>query len=86
MKDIRVLEQRIQNLEYYTSLSLLETAILLIYLLLDENGLNKFKSGFFVDNFTTILLKKGISAVKNSIDIKRKELDHHTTQMPLICS
>ena len=51
MHDIKVLEDRIRNLEYYTSLSLLEskTSNLLIQ---DANGLNKFKSGFFVDNFS----------------------------------
>jgi hypothetical protein len=51
MHDIKVLEDRIRNLEYYTSLSLLEskTSNLLIQ---DSNGLNKFKSGFFVDNFS----------------------------------
>jgi hypothetical protein len=54
MKDIRTLESRISNLEYYTNLSLLEieTKDLLIE---DENGLNRFKSGFFVDNFSTDL-------------------------------
>lgn len=52
MKDIRNLESRVSNLEYYTSLSLLEleTKDLLIE---DENGLNRFKSGFFVDDFST---------------------------------
>ena len=51
MRDIKILEDRIRNLEYYTSLSLLEskTSNLLIQ---DSNGLNKFKSGFFVDNFS----------------------------------
>ena len=43
MKDIRKLEQRIKNLEYYTSLSLLETATANLFVT-DENGLNKFKS------------------------------------------
>lgn len=51
MHDIKVLEDRIRNLEYYTSLSLLEskTSNLLIQ---DSTGLNRFKSGFFVDNFS----------------------------------
>ena len=73
MKDIRVLEQRIQNLEYYTTLSLLETDTANLFVS-DENGLNKFKSGFFVDNFTTVLPQETGVALKNSIDIKRKEL------------
>ena len=50
MSDIGRLEQRLENVEYYTRLSLLEsdTANLTI---VDSNGLNRFKSGFFVDNF-----------------------------------
>jgi len=50
MRDIGKLEKRIENLEYYTSLSLLEkqTAELVIP---DAAGQNKFKNGFMVDNF-----------------------------------
>ena len=50
MADIGRLEKRLENVEYYTRLSLLEsdTANLQI---VDSNGLNRFKSGFFVDNF-----------------------------------
>ena len=51
MDDIGKLEQRIKNLEYYTSLSLLETNTSNLFIP-DEEGLNRFKSGFFVDNFT----------------------------------
>ena len=50
MVDIRQLEKRIQNLEYYTSLSLLETNTANMFVP-DSQGLNRFKSGFFVDNF-----------------------------------
>lgn len=51
MRDIGKLEKRIDNLEYYTTLSLLEqeTAALTIT---DASGLNRFKNGFIVDNFT----------------------------------
>jgi hypothetical protein len=50
MRDIGRLEQRIKNLEYYTSLSLLEkeTADLQI---LDVNNVDRFKNGFIVDPF-----------------------------------
>jgi len=50
MADIGRLEKRLEQVEYYTALSLLEqdTANLQIT---DANGLNRFKSGFFVDNF-----------------------------------
>ena len=50
MRDIGRLENRIKNLEYYTSLSLLEkeTADLQI---LDSNNVDRFKNGFIVDPF-----------------------------------
>lgn len=50
MRDIGRLENRIKNLEYYTSLSLLEkeTADLQI---LDSNNVDRFKNGFVVDPF-----------------------------------
>lgn len=50
MRDIGKLETRIKNLEYYTSLSLLEkeTSTLTIQ---DAAGLDRFKNGFLVDNF-----------------------------------
>ena len=50
MRDIGRLEHRINNLEYYTSLSLLEkeTADAQI---LDSNNVDRFKSGFIVDPF-----------------------------------
>lgn len=50
MKDIGLLEKRINNIEYYTSLSLLEVAADTLQIK-DENGLDRFKSGFLVDNF-----------------------------------
>ena len=51
MRDIGKLENRISNLEYYTSLSLLEqqTESMTIR---DEDNLDRFKNGFIVDNFT----------------------------------
>lgn len=50
MRDIGKLEKRISNLEYYTSLSLLEqeTASLSIR---DSAGLERYKNGFIVDSF-----------------------------------
>jgi hypothetical protein len=50
MRDIGVLQKRIMNLEYYASLSLLEKAALDLKVL-DEDGLDRFKSGIFVDTF-----------------------------------
>lgn len=48
MRDIGVLDTRIENLEYYTSLAALEIAAKDLAVL-DENGLNRFKNGIFVD-------------------------------------
>lgn len=50
MKDIGVLDKRISNLEYYTTLTMLEKKTI-DFTILDENGLNRFKNGFISDNF-----------------------------------
>jgi len=50
MRDIGKLEKRIERLEYYTSLSILEQQALNMQIK-DEVGFDRFKSGFFVDNF-----------------------------------
>ena len=51
MRDIGLLKQRIENLEYYASLSLLEKQAAEMKIL-DENGLERFKNGIFVDTFS----------------------------------
>ncbi len=85
MVDISSLENRIKNLEYYTSLSLLESDTSNLQIR-DTNGLNRFKCGFFVDDFsdTKSQLKKTI--VKNSIDVKNSELrpSPYTTSIDLL--
>ena len=48
---------RIKNLEYYTALSLLETNTANMFVA-DGDGLNRFKSGFFVDNFTILSTRR----------------------------
>jgi hypothetical protein len=50
MSDIGRLETRIQNMEYYTALNLLEKDAASLQIQ-DANGLDRFKSGFVVDNF-----------------------------------
>ena len=84
MVDINKLEDRIKNLEYYTSLSLLETNTANLFVP-DANGLNRFKSGFYVDNFTNILTQEDGTPIKNSIDPRNKELrpSHFTTSIDL---
>lgn len=50
MKDIGKIERRLQHVEYYTSLNLLERSAKDLEVT-DAAGLNRFKSGFVVDNF-----------------------------------
>ena len=50
MKDIGKIERRLQHVEYYTSLNLLERSAKDLEVT-DAAGLNRFKSGFIVDNF-----------------------------------
>lgn len=50
MREIGVLKNRIENLEYYNALTLLEKSAVDLKVT-DENGLDRFKNGFFVDGF-----------------------------------
>ena len=85
MKDIKDLEDRIKNLEYYTSLSLLETETSNMFIP-DGDGLNKFKSGFFVDNFTSLQAQETSHRIKCSLDPAQKEMRpmHYTTSIDLM--
>ena len=51
MRDIGKLESRIENVEYYTQLSLLETSAQNLQIQ-DADGFDRFKNGFVVDNMT----------------------------------
>lgn len=54
MEDIANLERRIKDLEYYVSLSILETSITNKIIPSSIDGsLNRFKFGFFADDFST---------------------------------
>ena len=55
MKDIAAIKQRVANLEYYASLSLLEKAAVDLKIT-DDAGLDRFKNGIFVDTFANHLL------------------------------
>jgi len=50
MRDIGKIENRVDRLEEFATLSALETSTA-AFEVLDDNGNNRFKSGFFVDNF-----------------------------------
>ena len=87
MKDISRLEDRLKNVEYYTNLSILETDTKNLTLRDADTGLDRFKCGFFVDNFKSddggAL---GEFSHRCSIDIKAGELrpQHYTTSIDLL--
>ena len=86
MKDIGSLEHRIKNLENYTTLSLLETDTKNLSIKDPNTGLDKFKSGFFVDNFTNHLIHNLKGESKFDIDLVRGECRPRSTErnVPLI--
>ena len=74
MEDIGVLDQRINQLQYYTALNLLEKDAQ-SFQVQDENGLDRFKSGFVVDNFSGHAVGDVLNEdYKNSIDMEDNEL------------
>ena len=85
MQDIKRLEDRIKSLEYYTTLSLLEKETANLFVA-DDNGLNRFKAGFFVDNFNDFRAQENNIRINNSIDRKFNELRprHYTNSVDLI--
>ena len=76
MKDIKTLDDRITNLEYYTSLNLLEkmTSDSVLPGRTDPT-LNRFKNGFIVDNFTSIAVGNPLNKeYKAGFDVARQKL------------
>lgn len=74
MRDIGKLENRIKDLEYYTSLSLLESDTNNLRIT-DSDGLDRFQSGFLVDSFSGQGIGNTSSEEWNaSIDHKNREL------------
>jgi hypothetical protein len=74
MRDIGRLQDRIQNVEYYTALSLLERDAE-GFEIQDANGLNRFKSGFIVDNFAGHRVGNSMNRdYKCAIDMQNHEL------------
>lgn len=69
MKDVGNLERRIENLEYYTTLNLLEVDAA------NRNFPNLFKTGFIVDNFETQLVadSTNLAELRCSFDLVKKE-------------
>jgi len=87
MKDISRLENRLSNVEYYSSLSLLETDTKNLSIRDPQTGLDKFKSGFFVDNFKSyyggdISNQSYKASVDTALGVLRPQ--HYTTSVDLI--
>lgn len=87
MSDIGRLERRISNLEYYVTLSLLEKDTAQLQIIDETTGLDRFKNGFIVDQFTG----HGIGDVRNedykvSVDTLTKTLRpmHYTNAVELV--
>lgn len=77
MRDIGSIENRVKNLERVTSLSLLELSTQTLQIQ-DSEGFNRFKTGFFVDDFKdTSRLNSNISSI---------EIDRNTQEMTPIIS
>jgi hypothetical protein len=78
MRDIGKIEDRVENLERVTTLSLLElnTQTLQIN---DSQGLSRFKTGFFVDDFKNrSLINNDLSKI--DIDVENSELTTEVTR------
>ena len=74
MQDLRELEDRIENVEELTSLTLLELDTKSLQVR-DIDGLDKFKSGFFVDNFKgTRFINTEDPDANSTIDTNKTEL------------
>ena len=80
MKDIGVIESRVRTLEDYTTLSLLETDTKNLSIKDPNTGLDKFKSGFFVDNFRSHYGANLKGEARFDIDIVRGELRPRSTE------
>jgi len=67
MRDIGLIENRVKNLERVTSLSLLELSTQTLQVQ-DSQGFNRFKTGFFVDDFKDT---ERINRLFSSIEVDR---------------
>ena len=85
MRDIGNIETRLTNVEYYTSLSLLESEAqnATTY---DDDGLNRFKNGYVVDDFTDHTVGDVLNEdYKASLDFENGYLrpSHYTNNVAL---
>jgi len=87
MKDISIIEDRLKNVEYYTALSLLESETANLALKDAQTNLDRFKSGFFVDNFKSTtggdVTNSQYRASVDPVD-GRLRPQHYTTSLDLL--
>ena len=86
MEDIALLENRIERVEKFTTLSMLESKTENFIIKDAETGLDRFKCGFFVDNFSNHNYHDlGNSSFRSSIDTNANILrpSHYTTSLDL---
>jgi len=85
MSDIGLLDRRLSNVEYYTSLNLLEVDTNTLTIT-DDNGFNRFKNGFVVDSFQDFTVSDLTNIdYKASIDVINTEVrpSHYTNNVDL---
>ena len=85
MKDIGDIETRLSHVEYYTSLTMLESQAenTKSY---DDNGFDRLKNGYVVDDFTDHTIGDVLHVdYKVSMDFSQGHLrpSHYTTNVPL---
>jgi hypothetical protein len=86
MSDISLLEDRIERVEKFTTLSMLESKTENFNIKDAETGLDRFKCGFFVDNFSSHEYHQLSNPIfKSSIDTSTNTLrpTHYTTSIDL---
>jgi hypothetical protein len=88
MSDISLLEDRIQRVEEFTTLSSLESKTENFNIKDADTGLDRFKCGFFVDNFTSNIYQDIFNpsfrcAIDKSTSIPSLRPLHYTTSLDL---
>lgn len=86
MSDLRTLEKRVEKIEYYTQLSMLEQDTLNTSIKDAVTGLDRFKSGIVVDNFAGHNIGDALSNdYRCAVDMQSQQLRprHFTDQIEL---
>ena len=84
MRDVGAIDKRLKNLEYYTSLNLLEKSATDLIITDSATGLDKFKNGILVDNFENLMIADvKETAYSAAIDPTFKEIHPRFRAYPL---